>query len=281
MNSLMASALHNVFENLGVKAGTLVDIGAWDGVYESNTRLFVVNKWESYLIEANKERFKDLLANSSQFKNAHCFNTFVSENTNFDQLFGWNKLKDLDLLQIDIDGRESFIIKLFLKYHPKIICTEFNPIIPLDISVVDINKEGFGSSLTGIANMLRGNYVLIGVIGADAVFVRKDLEGIGRVPHSGYFPKFVFGSRYFFAYSGQLVKTDSEISLDQIIEFLNYEMKFSEKIESDFNVPWHLVKARQPLLFIFRSWPQKQIEKFVFKYGLGFYYKIISKIGKK
>ena len=278
VNVLSSTALLHIFNDLGIKRGRLLDIGAWDGVYESNSRVFVEKDWESYLIEGDKKKFNSLVMNNLKFSKSQCFNVMVSTETRFDQLLNLNHDQELDLLTIDIDGFETSIINLLLIYNPKIIVTEFNPTISLDIYLADLNKEYFGSSLSGITAMLQDSHTLIGILGADAFYLRNDLFQSEKV-YSKYFPANISFPRYFFAYNGQLIKSDTSLTFRELTSFINTKSIISQNVQENFNVPWHLMQARQPLAKIFRSWPIKQIERLTFIY-YRYYYKFVSIVKK-
>jgi FkbM family methyltransferase len=54
--------------------GSILDIGANDGITLSNSRFFYQNGWKAYLVEAGKTPFHALMSNTINFDNVFCYN---------------------------------------------------------------------------------------------------------------------------------------------------------------------------------------------------------------
>lgn len=154
--------------------GTLLDIGANDGITLSNTYKFMSNDWEGVLIEPSKIAYNELKKNYINNKNAHLFNVAIGEkcdevifwesgthlnigdnsllstineselkrweNTNnefvkktttvwdFNTLLSSSKIKKFNLISIDIEGSEIFVLPQInlLELETKCIIIEYN-----------------------------------------------------------------------------------------------------------------------------------------------------------
>lgn len=155
-----------------------VEFGAWDGLFLSNTRNLIVNLgYSAVLIEGNKAKFHQLRKNYSNSKNIITLNAFV----------GWRKDDSLDailanypvpynfdFLSIDIDGNDYHVWKAISKYHPKLVCIEFNPTIPTGVRFIQPAEPSVsqGASLCSLVELGKEKgYELISVLPFNAFFI--------------------------------------------------------------------------------------------------------------
>jgi hypothetical protein len=120
-----------IFTKLNIHKGTFIEFGAWDGKYLSNSyNLFLNKEWNGIYIEADSDRYKDLMYNFRNFRDRiDCVNELVgfTENNNLDTLIETHSTKrDFDFVSIDVDGLDYFIFTQIKKYLPKVICIEVN-----------------------------------------------------------------------------------------------------------------------------------------------------------
>ena len=158
-----------------------VEFGAWDGKYLSNCFNLVRNLgWMGLFIEANDEKFEQLLLNHGNSKNVTCLKKFIE----FD---GPNRLenlidqanfpRDLDLLSIDIDGADYFVWESVQRFRPRVVVIEFNPSIPNDVVFVqakDMNTNQGASLMALIMLGKKKGYELICVTSCNAIFVLNE-----------------------------------------------------------------------------------------------------------
>jgi hypothetical protein len=102
-----------IFKNIGTTNRFLVDIGANDGKYLSNTKLFRDEGWQSVLIEAQ------------EFPGIH--NHFVTAENIKSLLIGYGVPYEFDLLSIDIDGNDYWVLsEILCAFSPRVIISEYN-----------------------------------------------------------------------------------------------------------------------------------------------------------
>lgn len=105
--------LKYIFENIGSTNKQFVDLGAWDGKHLSNTRIFTEMGW------------KGLLVDGKEFPGV--VQSFITKENIFKTLIDHNVPLDFDLLSIDIDGNDYWILNEILQeFRPRVIVSEFN-----------------------------------------------------------------------------------------------------------------------------------------------------------
>ncbi|MEM5810449.1 MAG: hypothetical protein QXP66_00940 [Candidatus Aenigmatarchaeota archaeon] len=158
-----------------------VEFGAWDGVFLSNTRNLILNRgYSAVLIEADKEKFKELKNNYIYNPSVITLNKFVgfNNNDNLDIILKDVSIPvDFDFLSIDVDGNDYHIWNAIQYYKPKLVCIEYNPTIPVEIDFVQpadysINQ---GCSLLSLVRLGKAKgYELISTCFVNAFFVKKE-----------------------------------------------------------------------------------------------------------
>lgn len=203
-----------VLERLSIERGWCVEFGAWDGKYHSNTWNLVHNKgWKAVYIEANQGAFAQLVENSSALPDVHCLNEFIEINgpSSLDSLLARTPIpKDFDFLVIDIDSNDWHIWNSLAGYRPKVVMIEFSEFCPPDIFYVKDPAAPGPSSASLAAVCELGNqkgYVLVSVIGGNAIFVLKELSTRFEIRDNspeGMFQSFA-NTRLFQSYDGTLL----------------------------------------------------------------------------
>ena len=161
---------------------TCCEFGAWDGEYLSNVYNLVKNKnYKVLYIEGDYKKF-NLLKKNFATKNAITINKFVKfeGKDTLDEILSENNFnKSFDLLSIDIDGNDYYILESLKKYTPKVIIIEFNPTIPNEIEFVqkkDI-KINQGSSALSLNNLAKKKgYYLVAATETNLFFLHKDYQ---------------------------------------------------------------------------------------------------------
>ena len=158
-----------------------VEFGTLDGIKFSNTANLIFNhQWSALLIEGDYISYKNLRKNYINADRVKLLNRYV-------EFTGANKLdniliendvpNDFDFLSIDVDGYDYQIWESLNESHPKIVCIEYNPTIPIGIDYVNpIGINFHGSSITSINQLAsKKGYKLLFVNENNMIFIKSDL----------------------------------------------------------------------------------------------------------
>ncbi len=166
----------NLFLKKNIESGVFVEFGAWDGIHLSNCKLLADNNWSGFFIEGNFLRFQECQKNYKNNNTIKVLNKFIDENYTLNNLIKDNNIKKIDVLSIDIDGKDLTELKRLELIKPKVIIIEFNSSIPFDVECED-NVGGNGSSYLSIYNHLsNNNYELISFTYCNLIFIEKDFN---------------------------------------------------------------------------------------------------------
>lgn len=180
--------LHEIFRRIGEGHRTFIELGTGSGL-ENNTLFLLTQGWSGVWIEGSarkaasaKKNLATLVA-QQQLRIAQHFITAASIDKTIATL---HSKSELDLLSIDLDGNDYYILDAIRSISPRVIVAEYNAKFPPDIFwVMQYNEahhwdssDYFGASLKALADLLAARgYALVGcsVLGTNAFFVRKDL----------------------------------------------------------------------------------------------------------
>ena len=181
--------IQEIFKRIGCKAKTFVEFGVENGL-ENNTLKLLLEGWSGLWLEGSGEhvasiqkKFPDVISEGRlSIKQA-----FIDKD-NINDLIQPHYEGDLDLLSIDIDGNDIYILQALTVVKPRVIIVEYNGKFPPPMSIAQAynaehrwrGTDYGGSSLTAIVKVAaEKNYSLVGcnVMGVNAFFVRNDLIG--------------------------------------------------------------------------------------------------------
>ena len=180
--------LREIFRRIGEGNRLFLEIGAGDGL-ENNTLFLLVQGWRGAWIEgsarkaqAAQKTFAAEIAEGRLRVEEH----FLTA-ANVDKIVGKiAPASEIDLLSIDLDGNDYYILDAIRSVAPRVIVAEYNAKFPADVVwIMEYNEahrwdstDYFGASLKALEGLLavRG-YVLVGcnIVGMNAFFVRADL----------------------------------------------------------------------------------------------------------
>ena len=159
-----------------------VEFGAKDGISDSNTYNLIKNlDYNAVLIEGDKKFFNELKSNIKTDKVVK-INKFVSfEGSNkLENILQNTKIpKNFDFLSIDIDGCDYHIFEQLELFTPKIICIEFNHMIPNEVEFVQSKNFAFkqGCSPKSLVNLAKlKNYHLVANTLTNLFFVHENIK---------------------------------------------------------------------------------------------------------
>ena len=182
-----AKKLLQICTELNISNGYYVDIGASDGWTSSSTFPFARSKNFSGLsVEFDDKKFKKMQYIYKNFQNAHLSKTKVTPLNILDLLNEYDVPQNFDILDLDIDSYDLFVIKKLLEsYRPKIISMEINEKIPPPIYFTVTYDENhfwkgdhfFGCSLqAAFEEVSKFDYKLYTVIYNNAIFIPKEMN---------------------------------------------------------------------------------------------------------
>lgn len=217
---------------LPVIEGSFVEIGVGDYA-ESNTRfLLVKNNWRGLIVDAGVSHIQFVTESGLRWRHhIEPISIFITrENVNHVlSEAGFNG--GIDLLSLDIDGNDYWILDALEGVRPKIIVAEYNSLfgserrvsIPYDPSfrrqTAHYSSLYYGASLGAIAGLMDDrDYALIGAnsAGNNAFFLRR--EFVTDLPEQRVDEAFV-GRRFREARDkeGNLMYTSSDVAQLQLI----------------------------------------------------------------
>ncbi|MFA6177944.1 MAG: FkbM family methyltransferase [Candidatus Paceibacterota bacterium] len=171
--------VEEIFNRIGGGNKFCIEFGSWDGKHLSNTwNLWHEKGWGALLIEGDPKKFVDLKKTTELFQNVIPVCAFV-------EAYGKNSLdkilermflqKQIDLLSIDIDGNDFYILET-LQIRPRVIIIEYNPTIPPTLNIVQKTDEYFGASAKALVELAqKKGYELVALTDTNCIFIEGNL----------------------------------------------------------------------------------------------------------
>jgi hypothetical protein len=179
--------LHEIFRRIGDGGRTFVELGAGDGI-ENNSLFLLMQGWRGLWVEGSarrvagaKKKLVGVIPEGRVVVEEH----FVTA-ANVDSLLSkYAPSQSVDLLSIDLDGNDYYILDAIRSISPRVIVVEYNAKFPPDFPwVMQYNEahewdstDYFGASLKALERLLSTKgYSLVGcnLLGTNAFFVRTD-----------------------------------------------------------------------------------------------------------
>ncbi|MEY2542211.1 MAG: hypothetical protein QOI22_1813 [Verrucomicrobiota bacterium] len=174
--------LEEIFRRIGDKNRWCLEVGAWDGKHLSNACAFWRDRgWSAVLIECNDESFAGLKNNTRDFPKVHAIHrrvTAAGDDSLDSILQKAGAPSDIDLVSIDIDGNDYYILESLKTFAPRVIVIEHNPTIPPEVEVVqepNAPRARFGASASALVALARRKgYGLAANTWCNCIFVRDE-----------------------------------------------------------------------------------------------------------
>lgn len=123
-----------IFQRIGPANKWVMECGAADGMFFSNSRKLIEDGWSGVLIEGDKDLY-DRLEDTYAFRNpkggaVHLYKSMITACGNCTlegTLEHAQAPLDLDLAVIDVDGQDYWLFNSLLKYKPRVVMVEFDP----------------------------------------------------------------------------------------------------------------------------------------------------------
>jgi len=187
--------LRGLLARCGLDAGSIVELAAGDGVYQSAALpLYRTGRWSGVAIELDPVRFARLAYAYRQFPDVQLVRTRATPDSIEALLRGFGVPANFTLFDLDIDSYDLHIAQAVLRtFQPAVFMMEINESVPPPVyftvryGVACSHADHFfGCSLTAAAELvLPHGYVLESLQYNTALFVRADVArkaGIVDVP---------------------------------------------------------------------------------------------------
>jgi len=190
-----------IFSMIGTTNKFVVEICAGDGTQCMAANLIINHGWTGLLFDGDKtsvDRGVTFYAsNNSTFLHPPIFRQAWLTRENIDQLIAENGFKnEIDLLSLDIDGNDYYIMEAINVIKPRVIICETHNVIPSDLALTipykfdfkrmtDVHPDFMGVSLLAMKKLLKNRgYRLIGShqYGFNVIFMLNEVGG-------DYFPE--------------------------------------------------------------------------------------------
>lgn len=146
--------IEELFKRIGVRWSTCIEFGAWDGLHLSNTlHLWRTLGWKALLIEGDPKKYQALLESTAGYPQAQPLHRMVTPSGpgRLESLVAESGFpKNIDLLSIDIDGDDVYILESLDSLRPRVVIVEYNPTIPAHLNVRQSPGEYFGASALAV-----------------------------------------------------------------------------------------------------------------------------------
>jgi hypothetical protein len=171
--------VEKIFALIGTTSKLCVEFGAWDGYHLSNTANLWTNGWKAILIEGDPRRY-DLLKRNVSKHDCLCVCAYVSRDgpDALEEILKGQGVKgEIDLLSIDIDGDDYYVLQSLRRLRPRVIICEYNPTIPAEVDLYANYPSRFGASVQALCRVAGSlGYVLVAVTDTNCFFVRSEYE---------------------------------------------------------------------------------------------------------
>ena len=164
-----------IFQNIGTTNKFLVDFGASSlNLGLSNSKYLLENGWTGLLMDGKSDG------------NPLIKEEFITAENICDLFAKYNTPKEFDLLSIDIDGNDIWVLEKILgAYSPRVIINEFNGCIPVGVSkAIKYNpshswgeNDYYGGSFDAFKKLgAKFGYTLVHQVATtNMIFVRQDI----------------------------------------------------------------------------------------------------------
>lgn len=176
--------IQQILEKIGIGNKWIVDIGAGDGVFISNSWHWINDEgWSAVCIEGEMHNFVKLSKYYEKRKDVLTFLKFVSVEKHIDSILEHTPVpQNFDILSIDIDSIDYTMWEMVEKYRPRIVVIEANASMAPDLEVIQKSPDlCMGSSSRAMVNLAkRKGYELAAHLVSNCIFVvEEEFEKLG------------------------------------------------------------------------------------------------------
>lgn len=174
--------LQQVFADLGLEQGYVVDIGAHNGRDRSNSYPLFFQGWRGLAVECDPFEFARLAQAYQVFPQVSIVRRKVTPDNLLPLFRAYEVPHQFDFLSLDIDSYDFHILaRLLTEYRPSFISCEINEVLPppLRFSIKptacsDLSQRFYGQSLTLLDDLARKyDYAIIHMHYMDAFLIDR------------------------------------------------------------------------------------------------------------
>jgi len=182
--------LDGLFRKIGTTNKLLVDIGANDGRFCSNTHFFVEQGWEGIFVEPDEKAYAKLVKVHDP---EWCFKEKITVENTIDRLLSKADFPlSFDLMSLDIDGQEYWVWQDMTRYRARVVVVEWSPYVQCDF-IPELGSDGKdGYNQTGIHPMFRlaldKNYYVVAITPTNLICVDQQYAPERKLYWNGNFP---------------------------------------------------------------------------------------------
>jgi len=184
--------IEQLFSIIGCDYRSCIEVGAGDGIINSNTRLLYENGWRSLQIEEDGGLYEALVRNTSGYPNVNTLHSKVSK-SNFNDIIKEFEFTDCDFLVIDIDGDDYYLWDSVTAIEPAVVMIEFNHTFQFNVEFIQKEGSRIGSSSYALRNLARRKgYHLVAMTETNCVFLHNDVYNIHKSEFSSSYAALYF-----------------------------------------------------------------------------------------
>jgi hypothetical protein len=177
--------IKKIFEILNIKNGLFVEFGAWDGIKGSNCRRLWEEGWNGIFIEADPNKYDNLVKNYEGQEKIKCIKSVVDFHNNlFDDIVRLHVDDKIDFCSIDIDGLDVEVFETFKDFLPTVVCIEGGQMLDVSHERLphEICQHNIQQSLKVITDIFaRKGYKLLCTY-QDSFFVKEEYFHLFDMP---------------------------------------------------------------------------------------------------
>jgi hypothetical protein len=180
--------IQEIFNRIDHGSRTFVEFGVEYGL-ENNSLKLLIEGWSGVWLEGSQKyvaRINQTFSDAIRQGRLRVKHAFIDRN-NLNTLIGEFYHGEIDLLSIDVDGNDLYLLEALSIVNPRVIIVEYNGKFPPSMSIAQeynpTHRWGgtdSGASLAALTKIAeKKGYALVGcnITGANAFFVRQDLLG--------------------------------------------------------------------------------------------------------
>jgi hypothetical protein len=171
-----------IFARIRTENEWCFECGAADGLFFSNTRRLIEQGWRAILVECDSADYRKLAELYAGNERAHCVQCWLvpdkrseAECTLDEMLTAAAAPEDIDLLVLDVDSSEYYLVNSMVQYRPRVLIVEYDPLAD-PMFIPELRGKGQAGAMAMRYVCEARGYDVIGKTATNLICVRKDLS---------------------------------------------------------------------------------------------------------